>query len=85
MKLTRKKYSGGSIKLHAGVLTMLDHPLIRALPSCIVCDDPKEAGNLVCWPCYRKHDMHYGNSAIETALDAIEARMVREKAHDIVS
>jgi len=53
----------------------LDHPLIRARRVCPACDKPKEPGLEVCWPCYRKYRMRYGNRAIEDALAQIEHQM----------
>ena len=58
----------------------LDHPHIRALLYCQACDNPKEPQHLLCWRCYRRHDMRYGNAAVEACLDEIEANLDRKTA-----
>ena len=49
-----------------------DHPNLRSFPICCLCQQPKEAALLVCWPCYRLHGLRYGNPEIEARLDAAE-------------
>lgn len=60
-----------------------DHPRVRASLTCPVCEQAKDYGLVVCWPCYRNHlkrriwqhwrmEMRYGNQAIETLLDKTE-------------
>lgn len=41
----------------------LDFPKVRAQEVCPLCQATKEAGLLVCWPCYRQHELRYGNPA----------------------
>lgn len=51
----------------------VDHPRLRAGIVCVLCTHAKEKGPLVCWRCYRKHDLRNGNPAIERVLDHAEA------------
>jgi hypothetical protein len=50
-----------------------DHALVRAAKHCLLCGEPKDPGTLVCWPCYRKHDLGNGNSEVEQRLDEAES------------
>ncbi len=49
-----------------------DHPQLRKGELCVLCTKRKDAGPLVCWECYRKHEMRYGNEKVERILDACE-------------
>jgi hypothetical protein len=45
-----------------------DSPSLRRLTTCPLCGGDKPRGLLVCFGCYRKHDMRNGNPAIERLL-----------------
>jgi hypothetical protein len=49
-----------------------DHPLVRAAKHCLLCGDLKDPGTLVCWRCFRKHDLGNGNPEIEQRIDQAE-------------
>jgi hypothetical protein len=49
-----------------------DHPRVRASLICPVCEQAKDYGLVVCWPCYRKHGLRYGNPVVDDILDRIE-------------
>jgi hypothetical protein len=51
----------------------LDHPHIRALIVCPLCQGQKDKELLVCWPCFRRDRMRYGNPTVEAILDKLEA------------
>jgi hypothetical protein len=38
----------------------MDYPNIRQSARCPLCERAKDQGLLVCWPCYRVHDMRNG-------------------------
>ena len=50
----------------------LDYPRLRKSTECPLCKTPKDAGPIVCWPCYRATEMKYGNPAVERKLAALE-------------
>jgi hypothetical protein len=52
----------------------IDHPLTREDSACPLCHDTKPIGNVVCWPCFRWHDMRYGAAPMVTQI--IDAREV---------
>ena len=54
----------------------LDHPNIRQSSYCPLCQLGKDTGMLVCWSCYRRHGMKYGNPDIECYLDNFECQLV---------
>lgn len=57
-----------------------DYPLTRAGAFCPICLGDKAPGLLVCWPCYREHDMRFGDTPNVTALmDAFE-RVLESRA-----
>jgi hypothetical protein len=45
-----------------------DFPSLRRLTTCPLCGGDKPRGLLVCFGCYRKHDIRNGNPAIERLL-----------------
>jgi hypothetical protein len=51
-----------------------DHPLTRKHGLCAVCGRHKDAGLLVCWPCYRKHDFRNGaqGARVDDLIDDAE-------------
>lgn len=54
-------------------VTTTDYPSLRRLASCPCCKRVKQAGCIVCWPCYRLHGFKYGaDKHIEVALRAAE-------------
>jgi hypothetical protein len=54
---------------------MSDRPTIRASLICPMCQKAKPAGALVCSACEQDHKLKDGNPEVETALDAMEARL----------
>ena len=38
-----------------------DFPLVRAQLRCPLCQGEKQSGALVCWPCYHRYEMRYGD------------------------
>jgi hypothetical protein len=46
----------------------LDYPKVRAQTVCPLCQGAKETGLLVCWLCYHKHELRYGNPKAETVI-----------------
>lgn len=44
----------------------IDYPLIRKECYCPLCNRPKAQGCVVCWGCYREHDMKYGEAPAVT-------------------
>lgn len=52
---------------------VLDFPLVRSrLKNCPLCDDSKSPESLVCWTCYRKHDLRNG-TPVEVKKALLEA------------
>lgn len=52
----------------------LDHPLTRRGCTCPLCELPKDAGLVVCWPCYRLWNFRNGPGRdVEALIDAWEA------------
>jgi hypothetical protein len=58
----------------------LDHPRLRARTVCPCCHLDKEAGLLICWPCFNLHDMRNGNPEVEAKLDDMEQELELETA-----
>jgi hypothetical protein len=51
----------------------MDHPNCRASAICPLCGKDKDRGSVVCWPCYSKHNMRRGDSAVVAfTLDTFE-------------
>lgn len=60
-----------------------DFGCVRQMTACPVCGNEKDDGLLVCWPCYRAHDIRNGLSALLTGiLRATESRLI-ERARAI--
>lgn len=53
----------------------MDYPNIRASKICPLCRKDKEQDLLVCWTCFRKYKMRYGNPAAESLIDQVEAEL----------
>ena len=54
-------------------VTTPDYPNIRRSTACPCCSRVKEAGCIVCWPCYRLHDVRGGiPKDIEAVLRAAD-------------
>lgn len=49
-----------------------DHPCLRRYHRCPICNGHKDAGLLVCWPCYRKHDFRNNADACGNQIDDAE-------------
>ena len=50
----------------------ISHPNIRNSQYCPLCGGIKSNDLVVCWPCYRYHDIRYGNVVIMGVIDQIE-------------
>ena len=55
-----------------------DFPNVRAGALCPLCGSGKDAGLLVCWPCYRQNDLRYGNREEERKIEAAEKELGQE-------
>lgn len=55
--------------------TIIDHPKLRDSLICPTCGDPKDAGLLVCWDCYRELDFRNGMSRETAALLDLKERL----------
>lgn len=53
-------------------MTTMDYPNVRANIRCPLCPGGKEAGLLVCWPCYRAQGFRYGNPEAERSIKRAE-------------
>ena len=61
---------------------MPDYHYVRDLTTCPLCNGVKTTGLLVCWPCYRSHDVREGlYEYIVTILDDVERN---EEMKDLV-
>jgi len=60
----------------------MDYPNVRSSTICPLCGEEKEAGLIVCWACYRKHEVRYGNPEVESLLNHAENELAE---HDRVS
>ncbi len=58
---------------------MIDHPYIRAQTVCSLCKGKKDTGLVICWPCYRRHDMRNGGDVVANRLIAIAEAKERGK------
>ncbi len=54
---------------------IIDHPKVRDSLECPTCQGYKEKDLIVCWSCYRKYSLRYGNAACETIIDDTENRL----------
>ena len=60
--------------------TVHDHPLVRKSHTCPLCTQHKGEGGLVCWPCFRKHDMRNGDTPeVRATLDKREATLALQE------
>ena len=55
-----------------------DRPRLRAIGSCPICHKDKDCGQVVCWPCYRKQGLKWGNPKVEEILDQWEKNLEAE-------
>jgi hypothetical protein len=55
----------------------LDFPQVRAQAVCPLCRGEKAVGLLVCWPCYRNHELRYGNPKAEEAIAHSEQKATK--------
>ena len=53
----------------------MDYPKVRASKICPLCHQGKEQNLLVCWVCYHKHLMRYGNPTAERLISQAESRL----------
>lgn len=53
----------------------MDHHNVRSSIICPVCGREKQAGLMVCWYCYRRHEMRYGNKEVEMLIEKAEDRL----------
>ena len=51
----------------------MDYPHVRSSIVCPLCHGHKEAGLLVCWPCYRAWGLRDGNAEAESIIEQAEA------------
>lgn len=58
----------------------MDYPNVRASKICPLCRKDKEQELLVCWACYRKHDLRRGNPAAERLINQAEAELRASRA-----
>ena len=54
---------------------MTDHPRIRESAVCPFCLEPKNAGLVCCWQCFRSTELSQGNADAEAQLDEREAEL----------
>jgi len=54
-----------------------DYPHVRASSYCVGCEGTKEAGLVLCWPCWRalKHASRVEQAAVDNKLDLQEVRL----------
>lgn len=50
----------------------IDYPHLRAAGTCPLCAKAKPSGLVCCWPCYRSHNVRYGNGWAEAQFEAAE-------------
>ena len=50
----------------------IDHPKVRASTTCPLCHGQKATGLVVCWSCYSKRRLKYGNPNAEATIDRAE-------------
>lgn len=51
---------------------MMDYPHVRASTHCPLCQQEKDEGLLICWVCYRLHDLRSGNHEAEIMIKRAE-------------
>jgi ribosomal protein L37AE/L43A len=57
----------------------LDYPRIRANTVCPLCAKHKLEHTLVCWPCFRTHNLRQGESVqVATILETVEQRLIEQ-------
>jgi hypothetical protein len=56
----------------------VDFPLVRAQFLCPLCQGEKAAGLLVCWPCFRRCELKYGNPQAEAEIARYELKLSGE-------
>lgn len=54
----------------------IDHPLLRQHSHCPLCHERKDQGLVTCWPCYRRHELKYGNARAEAIIDRAETGLM---------
>ena len=52
----------------ANAPTGTDYPRVRASRTCPLCNDSKDADLIVCWTCYRSHDIRNGLTPSDAAI-----------------
>ena len=57
----------------------MDYSSVRAHEICPLCQGAKENGLLVCWPCYRAHDLRYAHQAVEKVIGQAEETLAGEQ------
>lgn len=68
-----RKATGPSPELRAIIEkhdARIDNQYVRASKVCPLCYGVKSIGIVACWPCYRSHDLKYGNEAAEATITA---------------
>ena len=53
----------------------LDYPEVRGQKVCPLCRKEKDAGLLVCWPCYRAAGLRAGNQEAERRIAVFAATL----------
>jgi len=56
-------------------MTVTDFPNVRTSAFCPLCDKHKDDGLLVCWSCYKTHDLRYGNPDAEVLIARVESKL----------
>src|SRR5438270_10034668 len=51
----------------------MDYPHVRSSTVCPLCQERKEVGLVVCWPCYRAWGLRDGNAGAESIIERAEA------------
>jgi hypothetical protein len=59
----------------------IDNPHIRRSLECPLCGNSKSTGLVVCWPCFRQHDMSNGNPMAEQVI-AERERLIRSLVNE---
>ena len=44
------------------------HPILRCMPTCPLCLEPKDQGRLICWPCHKTQTAHNRGGYSEHAV-----------------
>jgi hypothetical protein len=58
----------------------LDTTHVRQGSTCPLCNRLKDVGLIVCWPCYKRHAMKYGNPRCEAIIAEREEALRALKA-----